>query len=323
MKLPDQMLGFSLVAEAPLPMKGYPVFFSKLFAVVEGRVGEIDCLLVMPREEARLTAILKVIDRLQNDFMKPCVVVSDHLSSYQVRQLTEKNYAWIVSEERFFLPFIGLVLMSAIRQRPRKGEALSPQAQRVAGHILDQSWAGKTTSEVAFAMEKSLSSVSNYFAEIAAWTPEAFVTEGRARSIASLSSAQLKEVWEKLEDVLPSPCVRKAYVKLPEESRSLEKCGFARAGMTALSSKTMLGDDPWPTYAIGDAEVLRDLEDEGAEEIEEGDGPDALVEIWAYEVESEDGVVRDVPLYLSLRGKEQEDPRLDDALEMLKERIGL
>lgn len=323
MELPAQILGFPLKKGEPIDAKGLPFFFSTLFSIVEGSLGETECLFVMPRGEVKLTPLLKAVERLQSDFLKPCVVASDQLSLYQIQRLTEERIAWVASAERFFVPFLGLAVMSSMKKHRPKTRILSPQAQRVAGRILDQSWAGKSTSDVAALMEKSLPSVSNYFAEISARSPEVFVTEGRTRRISPLSAAQQREVWDKLKEALVSPCLERFYVKRPKEAGALGELCCARAGLTALSALTMLGDDPWPTYAMYGPDALDRLEAAGVVRVDEGDGPDALIELWSHDVETVDGFVRDVPLFLSLRDRKGEDPRLDEALEVLERRIGL
>jgi len=323
MDLPKNLLGFPVEEEGQLSLKGFPVFFSTQYEVKTGKIVSVDCLFVSPRNDTQLIPLMKTVARLQADLYRPCVVVAP-LSSYQVRRLTEEGVAWVVSAERFFLPFLGLSLASGQGERRRPSAYLTPQAQRLVGHIIDRSWAGKSTSEVADLLGKSLPSVSNYFAEIARIAPEVFDSRGRARLVAELSPRQVREAWRALEPFLPSPCRRRAYLKAAEGVDVWFDRGLAQAGLTALSATTMVGDDPWRTYAVSSFQELDALMTAtDAQEVEEGDGPDALIEVWSYPPEAPNGFVRDLPLYLSLRDRGGEDPRLDDALEELAERIGL
>lgn len=321
MNMPDNFLGFTASYGEKPNLGGYPLLYELSNDIVMGSIGETTCLFIIPKEVVKLPMMLRMVEQLQGDFNKPCVIVSQDLSKYQITRLTEENVAWVNSGSTFFLPFLGLSLRG-FAEVARSPKPLSPQAQRVAIHIIDGSWAGKSTSEVAELLDKSLASTSNYFKEIELILPSVLGTQGRKRFIEAGCGMGAAELFATFEPHLTSPVSSRVYLKFKTESISLLGSGCFYAGITALSKMTMLADNPWTTYAT-DAfnrayfnEYARQFDTVGKE-----DAPDILLECWSYDIDAHDDCVDGISLYLSLRDNNEDDPRLEDALENLRDRI--
>lgn len=211
MDLPENALGFA-VSQGEAPNLGsYPIFYALHNDISFGSIGDIACVLIAPKGAIRLPMLMNMIGKLQADFGIPCVIVSRNLSRYQVARLCEEGIAWISSEDAFFLPFLGLSFLGF--SEPKGAKPLSPQAQRVAIRIIDGSWAGKSTSEVAKLLNRSLASTSNYFKEIELVLPQAIGSQGRKRFITEVRDASAVELLEVFEPYLSSPVVSSAYLK--------------------------------------------------------------------------------------------------------------
>lgn len=84
----------------------------------------------------------------------------------------------------------------------------------------------------------------------------------------------------------------------------------------------MLNDNRWITYATGTSpSAYLDKHSDELVAVSVDDAPDFMLEFWKYEIDSTDNCVDDISLYLSLRDNDEDDPRLDDALDTLRERI--
>ncbi len=191
-------------------------------------------------------------------------------------------------------------------------------AQRIAVHIIDGSWNGVTSTQLAELMGKSLSSVSGYLAELSSVDPSLVGSRGRTRFLVSPQGALArKELLEKLEVLLSSPVRKRLFLVLNDTGCSIFK-GFVLSGVSALSKRTMLADDPWETRAVAasDKEIVERLLSE-AEQVTRYDSPDALLELWGYEPREDDAV----SLYLDVKSlaAAEHDDRLDAAVEDLKE----
>ena len=320
MDLPASVLGFT-VSQGETPNLGsYPIFYTLHNDISLGSIGDTECMFVAPKGTIRLPMLVNMIGKLQAGFKMPCVIVSQSLSKYQVTRLCQEGIAWINSEDTLFLPFLGLSFLSF--SEPEGAKPLSPQAQRLAIHIINGSWVGKSTSEVAQLLGKSLASTSNYFKEIELVLPQVIGSQGRKRFIAEVKDASAAELLETFEPYLSSPVASSVYLKFKDSKEDFLSQGCFYAGITALSMLTMLADDHWTTYATD--EYNHAYLDEYADRmnvVEKDDVPDILLEIWNYDIDADGDRVDDISLYLSLKDNDEDDPRLDDALETLKKRF--
>lgn len=113
-------------------------------------------------------------------------------------------------------------------------------------------------------------------------------------------------LWERALPLLASPVQSRIRVKNPPK-------GLARAGILALSEKSMLAEDPFATYAIS-------RKDERLKSFEplkyEGD----VVEVWKYDpaqLSNDASMVDDLSLYLTL--KDDPDARVQGELRSVME----
>lgn len=319
MKLPERIFGKALEVGDKPDLSPYPAIYGLTYEIRMGSAGGVPCLFAFSEDEVRLPLLIKMVKRLQADFKCPVVVVCPALSAYQMERLSEEGVSWIVSSGNMLIPFLGLAVRESELSRPQP-TPLSPQAQRVVTHIIDGSWSGRSTTEVAELMGKSLSSASNYFMEIGVVASEALESSGRRRSIRRLSSDERGALLDKMEPFMSSPIARQAFYMTDLDMADIDRLGLPAAGITALSRKTMLADDPWMTLASDDPHALDGISDH-LTEVSAADEPDLLLETWRYSTDETDGCVNDVSLYLSLNDGTDDDPRVEGALDELRERM--
>ncbi|MEG0621205.1 MAG: hypothetical protein RR477_08785, partial [Raoultibacter sp.] len=108
MNMPEKLLGLPVLSGKKPALDSYPLFYPLSYEITKGSIGDASCLFLEAKASIKLPMLLKMAERLQNDFQMPCVVASDSLSKYQIERLVEERIAWINSESTFFLPFLGL-----------------------------------------------------------------------------------------------------------------------------------------------------------------------------------------------------------------------
>lgn len=316
--LPEKLFNMDVVVKGEFSPRGYPLFFSS-YRLNRASIGNVECVVVEPKAEVRPLQIDKVCARIEKKEGVFCVFFAPKLTAYQRKSLSGRGVAWMASEDTFHIPFLGASCMPRRRGElaPKK---LSAGAQALAVRIVDGGLGAMTTTQIAEAMGKSLSSISAYFAEIASVAPEAIGSRGRTRFVAPPGSAEARNgLFAKLEPFLSTPVKRRFFLVLDDGSKH-EFENLPVSGVTALSRVTMLADDPWETRAVAASErdvIARMLED--CEVVAEGDSPDALLEVWKYEPSERDRV----SLYLDVRAlaESEGDDRLADAADELRRRF--
>lgn len=317
--MPDKLFGMEVTVGEPLDLSGYPAAYGLAFDILNGAIGNLACVFVMSDEKVRLPFLVKTAKCLQHDIGAPVVAVCPALSPYQMERLSEEGIAWMVSGAILHIPFLGLSIRMAERAR-QSARPLSPQAQRLATHIVDGAWTGLSTTEISRLMGKSLSSVSNYFKELEAVVSDAFESHGRRRSVRNLDSRERREVLERLEPYLSNPVESRTFLKFKGVAPAIPPAACAHAGISAVSKKTLLNDNPWPSLATADRSVVKYLTEQ-AYEVTVNDAPDISLELWRYDLDQKDGSAGDVSLYLSLKKDADDDPRLESALSELIEGV--
>ena len=319
LELPGDIFGMPVRAGSEFGFDGYPLLYGAGYAAREVAIGRMRCIAVEPKGGVRPSQCEKLACEVETREGKPCLLVVPRATAYQRRSLSGRGVAWLSSDNTFHIPFLATSSLAS-ELRPAPKGALSPRAQQVAARVIDGSWLGLTTSEVAAELGVSLSSAVNYLKEIEAAVPGAVKSRGRTRflSDAGLNAAQR---YEAFRPRLPSPVVGRAYLKA--RGATVKAPQLPVSGVTALARVTMIADDPWETRAarVGDKGAAAAIA-EGFEEVTRDDEPDLLLERWAYDP-GPGAVVRGVPLLLDLESlaAAEGDERLDSALAELKGKV--
>lgn len=322
MDLAQSYMGFEAQSGQELDLNGYPLTYRLSYRITGGLIGSVGCLLVAPKGTVKLVALINTVRTLQADHNVPCVVLCHKLSAYQARRLTDARIAWIQSDNSYYLPFLGISIREADFKK-LQAKPLSRKAQRIAAHIIDGSWDGKSTTDVAELLGVSLASASNYFKEIAAIAPVYIGTQGRRRFISVPRDCTPRQLFDEFEPYLASPVQERAYLAPLQHETSPKPDGtWLYSGVTELSRLTLLEDNPWKTIAT-DLPISSFLEQHPYryEIVTCEDDPGILIESWPGGIDAEEGCVNKVQLYLSLREEADEDPRLEGALDKLWERM--
>ena len=316
MDLPNKIFNMDIVVKEQAELKGYPNVYTSAFTSVNATIGGVPCIIVCPKGEVKPLQIHKMFANISARENKPCLFVCSKLSAYQRRSLSEYGVSWISNEETFHIPFLMASCNGAHFVRP--AQVLSASAQRIVIHALDGTWNELSSTEVSKTMGKSLSSISAYFAEIAAITPCLIGKRGRMRFIVSPEDGEEKRVlFTQAKPYLVSPVKKRIYLAC--SNAALKLCGtLPLSGISALSKHTNIANDPWETRAIPPSnKYLFAKIMEYSEQVTKNDAPNVLLEVWEYDPSEKDliSLYLDVEEYAFSEG----DERLNQAVSDLKE----
>jgi hypothetical protein len=316
MKLPNSIFGMTVAVSGSASLKGYPNMYTTAFRWTNITIGDAACLVAEPKALIKPLQIGKMFQSVSSGEGLPCLLVCERLTAYQRTALSDRAVAWLTNEETFHIPFLA-ASCRPMRATLRKAGNLSAAAQQIALRAIDGSWDGLTSTDVAKKINKSLSSVSSYFAEISAVSPLLIGSRGRTRFICSPATQKDRQsAFAQLEPQLSSPAKQRYFLVCDSAATSLcEK--LPKAGISALSEYTMISDDSWSTRAIeaADKEMLKQILDHSYQ-VAEYDDPDMLLEVWSYRPEERD--LLSLCLDVKSIAEYENDDRIEQALSELK-----
>jgi hypothetical protein len=136
------------------------------------------------------------------------------------------------------------------------------------------------------------------------------------RSMTLKFPASSRAIWDIAQDRLTSPVKKMRWVQW-------ETPGYPAllAGISALSTRTMLANDRLPTYAVGPRMLETYLDQSTLIECPDKEQATARIEVWSYEPKllGDNESVDPLSLYLSLRYSA--DERVQQQLELLMEGV--
>lgn len=319
MGMPERIFNMKVHVMGEADLRGYPIVYTSAYRCLDASIGDVPCIVIEPNDGVKPLQVSKMADRIEKGEGKPCLLFSPRITAYQRRSLSERGVAWLSAEDTFHIPFLAASCRPS-RSRVDDGQTFSLGAQQIAVHIIDGSWGGLTSTQIAGIMGKSLSSVSGYLAELHAIEPDIVGSKGRTRFVISPHGALEKRgLLDRLEPHLSSPVRKRIFLEPGPEGLQLFRT-LPLSGISGLSKRTMLADEPWETRAIASSDKAGlDRLLSCSEQISRNDSPAALLEVWSYKP-SEDDVIS---LYLNVKelAESENDERLDMAVEDLKEEM--
>ena len=259
----------------------------------------------------------KQAENLRPLLKAPIAFVLATLPSNARNRMVQKGIPFIVPGTQAFLPSALVDLRERFPKPSPKGRTfLSPTAQlTVLYHLERKSLSGLPLKSIAEKLHCSPMMLSKVKDEL----EEAGICEGEriGRSIALKFSAANRDLWNLAQDRLTTPVKKTRWVQWKRNP------GYPAllSGISALSRRTMLADDPLPTYAFGPKMLESYLEQGVMVGCRDADHATAKMEVWSYEPKllGDNEVVDPLSLYLSLRYNA--DERVQQQLEQLIEEV--
>lgn len=318
-------------AEVPLLPRVYARWFETGTFSLGGVASDVRFVAVGSSGRPDLKMLRGAIDSLGSMCDLPVVAVSPSLDYWQKEWLASRHIPFIQDERNAYLPFVGLVVQET--SRGRRPSTLSPQAQRVVVNLIEGSWDDVSAGELSKRVGKSRSSVSKYLAEIEAICPEVVTRAGRTARLGRNGMAS-GALLDRFEPYLRSPVSRRFRISYGVGPDELRDAGARLSGLSALGQMSDLSvGEAYPTVAVPQERLAAAMASlgEAGEELPWWDEEGTDVEVWGYwddlpidlRERSIGGLssVGALSLYLSLRDRYEDDVRVVDAVDQLREEI--
>ena len=318
------------VRVAPLPRMYSRKYETGVFAL-NGTASDVRFVAVGSKSRPDLRTLRGAINSLRSGCELPVVVVSPSLDYWQKEWFASRQLPFIQDARNAYLPFVGLAARET--SRSRRPSPLSPQAQRIVVNLIEGHWDHVNAGGLSKRLGKSRASVSKYLAEIEAICPEVVVRQGRSTMLNS-DGMRKADLLDHFEPYLKSPVSRRfriSYGAGPDELRDL---GVRLSSLSALVQLSDLAEgEAYPTVAISQNDLDKVLSSLGevGEELPWWDEEGTEVEVWGYwddfPTDMRDhaigslNAVGKLSLYLSLRNRYEDDVRVADAIDKLREDI--
>lgn len=302
--------------------RGLPAFLLQTFRF---RVIELlgqQVLLMFDRQPGSLTPgeVRSRVATARRLVGMPTIYVTGALASYDRKRLVEQKIPFLVPGNQLYLPDLGIDLREYFRKRALVSEgALSPSAQGLLIAMLLPPLATDYAPAQRCANSVGLTAMTRSRAvnELSA----AGLIEKRqaGRTIEIRLAGSPSDVWERANPMLRSPVQKTVWTR--NLSLLATTPGVRAAGLTALGAQTMLGEPRVPVIAVHRPFWLEQSD-------AMGDEPGvAEVQLWWYpatlgpDKAPGDRSAPVDPLSLTLSLRDDPEPRVQQALEQLKEQF--
>lgn len=300
----NQTMGIHLVRaeEASVYL---PHYITQRYEVEPGTLDGIEVVFLTVRDALEpISSVRKHALRVQQEYNRPAVLVTKHLTRYQRDALIAERQAFLVPERQIFLPFMGTYLQGRCDAEPTATDKLSPAAQQLLLYFIYQGCRNVDFTEAAAALgltRMSISRAARQLEELGLLT-----TEKKGTGKRLVTDKTPRALFESAYGYLDTPVRKQVYVV---KSGLGEKLPLS--GLSALAEYSMLNPARLPCYAVKaetnlPCETFHGLQNEDTQ---------AMVEIWKYDPRlfSQNGVVDCLSLALSF--KKQRDERVEAAVE--------
>jgi len=305
---------------SPAPWDGstrLPLFLQDLYSFFKLELLEVPCLLMLDRNEQEQSpaTVCKHMAQVQAKWNAEVVYVRKRVTAYNRKRLIEHNIPFVVPGNQMYLPMLGIDLREHFKKLRVETRKFTPSTQALVIHALLRGTTKEifTPARMAQRLGYSAMTMTRAFDELESADLGVIFSEGRERCLRFTESK--KDIWTKARQFLRNPAGKRLHIKPP----NADPLG-PRAGLTALAYYTMLAEPAKPVFAFCREgwKLLKQRQQVNELPAHE---PEALeIEIWSYapSLFAENQVVDPLSLYLSL--KENQDERVEAALEeMMKE----
>jgi len=304
-----------LRAVAPELSRKLPLFVRRRYSLRVARLFGHEVHLALDangREPCTPTEYAAHVESIRTQLGLPVVLVISALSASVRNRMVQAMVPFIVPGSQLFMPpnVVDLRERFPARRRPAKTQ-LTPATQCILlYHLQKERLEGLPLAVIAGRLRYSTMKLSQAKHELeAAGLVE---LERHGKTICLRFPTSTKALWDQALPMLSTPLQRSLWVRWPQVLPNARV-----AGLSGLSSKTMLADDPVPTYAMSRQAFRRGLESGEVLEAHDRGDADARIEVWTYDplLLASDRAVDSLSMFLTLR--HTDDARVQQAIEEL------
>ena len=309
MDLLTDLFGFQTEYEKWNKQSSLPLYISGSYEFLAAKLNDIPCIILTPTQElVTLPALKKQIKKIQELDHVPVVLKISGASSYRKKNMIESRIPFI-TDKQVYLPFMGTFLEEE-KEQPKEIKKFMFSTQQLVLLYLYSNAHKLYISEATKKLPFTAMSISRAVKQLEA-TDLFYITKDGVNKVIE-SKDEKKQLFEKAKDYFVTPIRKEGYL----EKINLTK-DMIPAGETALAEGTMLNPPRIKTYAVYAKEfdksfLMNELVD-----------PDKQVrlEVWEYNPRQfSNGYVAD-SLSVALSFSENEDERIEEAVEELVESV--
>jgi DNA-binding MarR family transcriptional regulator len=306
------------IAIQPRPSGNLPLFLRDRFAIASVRLFGKDWVLALERPGWEPLSAGEYQDRsdaIERHLETPVVLVLPALASYTRDRLLRRGVAFIVPGRQAFIPMAVVDLREKGTAAPPAATKLTPHAQSlVLYHLLRRPVTDLRFQELARILATSPMMITRAVSSLERCGLVAIKRQGKERRLVFELSG--RALWDRAVPALDAPDRRVQPVSWegpPREARL--------AGMSALSRRTLIQEDPRPTYAVGRKAYPMLLARGAFTPVVSWNEADATIEVWSYDprILTDSPLVDVLSLYVSLR--DSPDERVQQQLARMIEDV--
>lgn len=310
MKYITETLGVKVVNTTWDKTNKLPYFLIYEYEIKKMYLNELACLFITPKKELNtIQAVKKHIEQIQKVENCPVVLILDRISYKRRQSLIKYKIPFIVDDKQMYLPFMGLILQERFALQKVMFEKLKPSAQMLLFYFLYGSAKKLYQNQVVKKFGFSATSITRAVYQLKEAGLVSVCKDGIENVLYSEFTA--KEIFEKARQYLINPVRKKIYIR-----KEILPLHLPKAGLTALSEKTMLNPPMLTAYACTSDTVPDKYDSELIDANEQ-----AEIEVWKYNpcVLSADGIAD--PLSLAISLEDNNDERVEQMIENMLEKL--
>lgn len=293
-----------------------PYFLQDAFDLYELELHDRQMLLATGRKERLppLSTLRTQLDKLAHIAMRPVVFAVGTLASYERKRLVEQKVPFVVPGNQLYLPDLGIDFREYFRQSQKAVTAFTPATQALfIATLLRKRWNDEwKPAGLIMELGYTAMTLSRAVRELTAAGLVTVGQEGRARWLRG--NHPPAQAWEHAAPFLRSPVKQSFWVDIPGRAKALRP---PLAGASALAFYSMLAEPAYLVHAVTQSE-WKDAQQVGIKALPAPQLAASLWQVWSYKPSlsmKADNVVD--PLSLTLSLKEEEDERVQQALERI------
>jgi hypothetical protein len=292
--------------------KRLPLYFKAQYKLYEVELYDKHLTFIEVLEDFTTDGLRKHVDLVKQKFNTNAVAIFNQLEPYKRLRLIEKKIPFIVPGKQMFMPNLLIDLREYGTTPPKPPKAMTPAAQiLMLYHFQIESLEGKNLKAISKKLTYNATTISRavrYLTDVGLCTLEG----GRERLLKF--NLNKKDLWGKAIGLMSCPVKKTHFYR-----GAINDINLFMTNNNALAHYTDLNNDKINYYAVAPG-YTKYLDESALEKTAKFEG-NICIEEWKYspKVLSKKGYVDPLSLYLCFR--ENEDERVEMALEQLLNKV--
>jgi DNA-binding transcriptional ArsR family regulator len=287
-----------------------PAFLRTQYSFYEAHVSAAHVLFLFSAEAPAPSTQTEHQRAMRDHWQGPVAFVFDRVTPYARRRMIQAGIAFVVPGSQLYLPELGMDLRERFRPPAREALRLRPSGQAALLWTLTmQTRHPNTPSKLAGELGYTPMAMGQALDQLEAAGLADVRRQGRERLFTMAGDP--KDTWDKAQPLLASPIKRRHC--LVKGSRGV--ADGLMSGLTALATYSSLAEPALPVFAMSAPQARQLLDSQDVIDVPSTDGADFELEVWSYDPRllSKGPAVDRLSLYLALR--DDQDERVQSALE--------